>query len=241
MLNNKSKLLSAGLILVVLCGWMLSASVLAVAPKIQQLYDYCHENYAVSLVDGSDGEIVCRNGDVLGIFNDVRITDLWDALSREQQQTVIETDHCQELYGDVGSTVVESCRDLVDQYTGVVRDPIDTNLEGPRPTVANENEGQDIFGTSREALQNCSGDACVNNNPITRMVIIAINFLSALVAIVVIAVIISAGIQYSASGGNPQVTAQAKKRIINAILALIVYFFLFAILQWLIPGGLFKR
>lgn len=86
----------------------------------------------------------------------------------------------------------------------------------------------------------CTGDACVNDNPITKFLVTVINFLSALIGIIVIAVIIIAGIQYTTSGGNPQQTAQAKKRIINAITALVAFFFLFAILQWLIPGGIFK-
>lgn len=86
----------------------------------------------------------------------------------------------------------------------------------------------------------CTGEACVTDNPITRFLITVVNFLSALIGIIVIAVIIIAGIQYTTSGGNPQQAAQAKKRIINAVTALVAFFFLFAILQWLIPGGIFK-
>lgn len=86
----------------------------------------------------------------------------------------------------------------------------------------------------------CSGDACVTDNPITKLLLTVVNFLSALIGIIVIAVIIVAGIQYTTSGGNPQAAAQAKKRIINAVTALVAFFFLFAILQWLIPGGIFK-
>lgn len=213
----------------------------AIAPKIQQLYDYCLENHAINLVDGTDGEIVCRNGDPRNIFNDSRITELWNALSAEQQQKVIDTDHCQERYGDMGDTILESCREMVDPHTGIVRNPVDTDLPGPRGTDPGENQGSDIFGTSREDLQNCRGAACVNDNPITKIIIFIINVLSALIGVVVVGVIVMAGIQYSSSGGSPQATAQAKKRILNAIIALIVYFFLFAILQWLIPGGLFKR
>lgn len=151
----------------------------------------------------------------------------------------IRADHCYAA----GLSIIEypmpsaDCTDLADQSTATQQGP--DALPGGS---ANANStGQDIFGTSREDLQDCRGAECVNNNPITKMVIYAINILSAVVGIVVVGVIISAGIQYSASGGNPQVTAQAKKRIINAIIALVVYFFLFAILQWLVPGGLLKR
>ena len=101
-------------------------------------------------------------------------------------------------------------------------------------------DASDVFGTSREELQNCSGADCVNNNPITKMAILVINALSALIGVIAVAVIVVAGIEYSSSGGVPQKAAQAKKRIINAVIALAAYFFLFAVLQWLIPGGLFS-
>ncbi len=65
-----------------------------------------------------------------------------------------------------------------------------------------------------------------------------IKFLSFAVGIVVTGVIILGGIQYSASGGDPGGVAAAKKRIINAFLALAFYMFSLAILNWLIPGGL---
>ncbi|HMS23260.1 MAG TPA: hypothetical protein PKB09_00430 [Candidatus Saccharibacteria bacterium] len=207
----------------------------ALAPKIQALYDYCHDNHSVSLPDGSDAEIICRNGDPLVLFDDhAEIQALWDALSREQQQRVVETDHCEELYGDgPGSdTIVENCRDLVEPHTGIVKDPIDTDIDTPTPT----NPG----GGAATGRFECTGDACVTDNPITKLLLTVVNFLSALIGIIVIAVIIIAGIQYTTSGGNPQQAAQAKKRIINAVTALVAFFFLFAILQWLIPGGIFK-
>jgi hypothetical protein len=62
--------------------------------------------------------------------------------------------------------------------------------------------------------------------------------LSSLVAVVVVAMIALGGIQYSASRDNPQEAQAAKTRIRNALLALIVYIFGLAILQWLIPGGI---
>jgi hypothetical protein len=66
----------------------------------------------------------------------------------------------------------------------------------------------------------------------------AINFLSIGVGVVVLAMIIIGAIQYSASNGNPQAVNAAKKRIFNAILALIVFAFSYALLNFLIPGGL---
>lgn len=75
------------------------------------------------------------------------------------------------------------------------------------------------------------------NNPLTKYLVVAINFLSGAVAIVVTIVIVMAGIQYSTAGGDPGKTAQAKKHILNAIIALLAYFTLFMFMQWLVPGG----
>ena len=66
-----------------------------------------------------------------------------------------------------------------------------------------------------------------------------INFLSAGVGIVVIGVIILGGIQYSMAGDNTQATGAAKQRIINGLIALVAFIFMFAFLNWLLPGGAF--
>ncbi|MBA3758544.1 hypothetical protein H0X10_02840 [Candidatus Saccharibacteria bacterium] len=63
--------------------------------------------------------------------------------------------------------------------------------------------------------------------------------LSGLVGVVVVVMIAYGGIQYSMSKDNPQEAAAAKDRIRNAVIALVFYMFIFAFLQYLIPGGLF--
>jgi hypothetical protein len=100
------------------------------------------------------------------------------------------------------------------------------------------NEGS-LEDPSRDAAINCNGGECINDNYIVIMAKWIVNILSAVVGVVVVGAIVFAGIQYSSSAGDPGKTAQAKNRIINAIIALIAYMFLFVALQWLIPGGLF--
>lgn len=65
------------------------------------------------------------------------------------------------------------------------------------------------------------------------------NVLSAGVGIIIVIVIIVGGIQYASAGGDANKVAAAKGRIQNAIYALIAFFFLYAFLQWLVPGGIF--
>lgn len=66
-----------------------------------------------------------------------------------------------------------------------------------------------------------------------------INFLSIAFGLIAVISIIIGGIQYSASQGDPQKSAQAKTRISNTMLAIFAYLFLYVLLQFLIPGGLF--
>ncbi len=81
---------------------------------------------------------------------------------------------------------------------------------------------------------------CLKTNPIVADLNNIVNFLSAGVGIVVVGVIIFGGIQYMAAGDNPQAVTAAKKRIANAFIALLAFIFMFAFLQWLIPGGVFN-
>lgn len=78
------------------------------------------------------------------------------------------------------------------------------------------------------------------NNPIVKDINTVVTFLSGAVAIVVVAMLMVGGIQYMTAGDNPQATAAAKGRIMNALIALLAFAFLFAFVQWLIPGGVFK-
>lgn len=66
-----------------------------------------------------------------------------------------------------------------------------------------------------------------------------ISFLAALVGVAVVISIVIGGIQYGSSAGDPQKVSAAKNRIRNAVIALVTFIFLYAMLNFLIPGGLF--
>lgn len=91
---------------------------------------------------------------------------------------------------------------------------------------------------------NCAGgttsEDCLQKNPIVNDLNIIVGFLSGLVGVIVVGVIILGGIQYIAAGDKADAVSAAKKRIVNGVIALAAFLFVFAFLQWLIPGGLFK-
>lgn len=62
-----------------------------------------------------------------------------------------------------------------------------------------------------------------------------IAFFSAFVGIAVVIGIISGGIIYASAGDDPQKTAKGRTQVRNAIIALVAYIFLYALIKWLIP------
>jgi hypothetical protein len=65
-----------------------------------------------------------------------------------------------------------------------------------------------------------------------------IALLGGLVGLAVVIGIVWGGIQYSAAGGDPQKVAAAKDKIRRALIALVTFIFFYALLQWLLPGGI---
>lgn len=78
-----------------------------------------------------------------------------------------------------------------------------------------------------------SGD-CISNDIQT-----VINILSVIVGIVILGMVVFGGVRYSLSRSNPQEVQAAKGHLTNAIIALIAYIFIYTVLQWIVPGGIF--
>lgn len=78
----------------------------------------------------------------------------------------------------------------------------------------------------------------INGNPIILWIQFFINWISVFIVIGSVIALAAAGVQYSAAAGDSGKIAEAKKRITNVLMALLAYFFLFAFIQWLVPGGI---
>lgn len=115
--------------------------------------------------------------------------------------------------------------------------------DGTGRPAKNQPSNDPITNEQREELTNCDGrtnpQACLEDNPIFEWTIIAINLLAAGVGIVVTIVLIVGGLQYASAGPNAQAVQAAKKKIANALIALLAFFFMYAFLQWVVPGGIF--
>ena len=67
-----------------------------------------------------------------------------------------------------------------------------------------------------------------------------IRFLSDGVGLVVVGSIVWGGVQYAASQGNPQETSKAIERIRSSLIALLIFIFGYALLDYIIPAGVLK-
>lgn len=83
---------------------------------------------------------------------------------------------------------------------------------------------------------NCDQNGC---DLVKKYINPLINVLSAIVGLAAVISIVAGAIQYMTSTGDPQKTSAAKNRISKTIFALVAYAFLYAFLQFIIPGGIF--
>lgn len=101
----------------------------------------------------------------------------------------------------------------------------------PPARVQNDCNGADLKPGA------ASGDP--NHCAILDYIVLITNTLAAMVGIVVVIMIIIGGIQYSSATDNPQQLSAARDRIKNALIGLLMLIFMYAFLQWVVPGGLF--
>lgn len=93
------------------------------------------------------------------------------------------------------------------------------------------------------ALTDCAGvklsigvDCGNNSNPIYAYLQGIIVFMGGLIGLFVVISLVVAGIQYASSGGEPANIAKAKERIFNAVIGLLLYIMLAAIIRYIVPG-----
>ena len=99
----------------------------------------------------------------------------------------------------------------------------------------------------------CCGDAATSidfkcptptkDNPevtITQLVVTVINFLAIGVGIAVVGGIVWGSLWYTTANGNAGQAQQGISIIVNSILGLVLFLFMWALINFLVPGGLFK-
>lgn len=85
---------------------------------------------------------------------------------------------------------------------------------------------------------NACNDATHPGGPIFAYLSMVIKFLSGAVGLIIVLMIVIGGVQYITSAGDPGRVKEAKTRITNAITGLVLFVLMFALLNFLIPGGI---
>lgn len=99
------------------------------------------------------------------------------------------------------------------------------------------------FGcTGNQCIKSPSSTYCKSYHSATMDLLFAIvRFISDGVGLIIIASLILAGIQYTFSRGEPQAIAGATKRVRSSVTALVLFIFAYALLNYIIPTGLFGQ
>lgn len=106
------------------------------------------------------------------------------------------------------------------------------------PVSADNHIPSESILTNNSIPEDCSDSLDPSDCDLMRYIVLITDGLSVLVGIVVVMMLVIGGIRYASAGSNPQAVTSAKKHISNALFALVLYLFMFAFLQWIIPGGI---
>ncbi|HSX08477.1 MAG TPA: hypothetical protein VLG11_06325 [Candidatus Saccharimonadales bacterium] len=116
----------------------------------------------------------------------------------------------------------------------VAADPLKVNTIEP-------GAGQYTCGSGDDAVKVSINFGCSGKGTATADVAFAvIRVLSAGVGLVVIGSIVLAGIQYTSSRGDPSATSRAIGRIRSSLIALVIFIFATALLDFILPQGFLK-
>ena len=110
----------------------------------------------------------------------------------------------------------------------------------PKDDTPDPDGGTDTIdgcGDLETSIIKCDVDG---GNPVMSILIQVINFLAVGVGIAVVGGIAWGGIVYASSNGDPGKTKQAVTIIVNAVVGLLLFIFMYALINFLVPGGLFN-
>lgn len=145
------------------------------------------------------------------------------------------------LSGGVPESDISACTGSPDAIERCLAARKNAVLNPPPPDPAksgSENPG-DLPVIPREIKSDCN-DAVLNasNCGIIKYLVNGINFLSAAAGLAIVASMMIAGYQYMTARDNPGAVQAARTRIAWSVVALVLFIFMYAILNFLVPGGI---
>jgi hypothetical protein len=98
--------------------------------------------------------------------------------------------------------------------------------------------GKVEIGVPLVAKNNCIENSSATGGAVVAYLRLILQFLSGGIGIVVVLMMVIGGMQYITSAGEPARIKAAKDRITNALTALLLFVMGFAILSFVVPGGI---
>lgn len=117
-----------------------------------------------------------------------------------------------------------------------------TTLSSPPSGDAGDPSGAKGCGGVDTAIIKCNADNSggIETNGVWALLLMAINILTAGIGIAAVGGIIYGSIMYTSAGDNDGQVKQAKEIIRNVIVGIILYVAMYALLQFIVPGGVFS-
>lgn len=119
----------------------------------------------------------------------------------------------------------------------------------PSKATSEEESSGNIDDDGKNLNTNCpetsyfGNDVCVEggsaNNAVQNLILVILNWALVGVGTIVVIIVVIGGIRYMTAAGNAETVKSARKMIMNAILALVLYVAMITILNFIIPGGVF--
>lgn len=196
------------------------------------------------LILASPQRTLALNGCPTAAGNDTQVSAQQDCLDKYRAQCV-KDNYKAGFCADLTVAQVNQCK--TGTGTGLKAACMKTLEKAWTPTAQPTNVSagcSSLDPTCTPTGGDCKGNGTIEsvnekNCGIISYIVIITNVLSALVGVIIVAMIIWGGIQYSTAGADASKVQAAKQKIINALVALVLFVFGFTIVQWLIPGGLF--
>ncbi len=91
-------------------------------------------------------------------------------------------------------------------------------------------------GDVKTSVIQCSGGG---DNPVVNALLEILNFVALGVGILVVGGIAGGGLTYARANGNSSTAQQGITIIVNSVIGLVLFFFMYVLVNWLVPGGLF--
>ncbi len=128
------------------------------------------------------------------------------------------------------------------QQTGLCSNGIDA-FQGTKPTTAAE--AKTYQGTYNHEYGKCADGSDptsgVQNSGIWAILLLVINILTGAIGLVAVGGIVYASIIYTTAGGDANQVKKAMTIIADIVIGVVAYALMYALLNFLVPGGLFNN